>query len=208
MNFLHMNPYLRIAIGLTVIALLAIFGCRNNNSDSQETLTEEEIISYQKKGSDLASSTQKVLASNLVGAIEEGGAKNALEFCNIEAIPLTDSMSVELGAHIKRVTDQPRNPANQANEAELSYIQSVKKSLNKGAEVDPMIHSTNGKVTGYYPIITNQLCMQCHGSESSQIDEATLTKMKELYPEDEATGYSVGELRGIWVVEMKKGSEE
>jgi len=46
------------------------------------------------------------------------------------------------------------------------------------------------------------MCMQCHGSENEQIDNNTLAKINELYPDDKATGYGVGELRGIWVVEM------
>ena len=44
--------------------------------------------------------------------------------------------------------------------------------------------------------------MQCHGNPDSQIKDATLAKINQLYPADEATGYSEGELRGIWVVEM------
>ena len=199
-----MYPFLRIVIAITVIALLAIFGCRNNSSKTSETLSEEEIASYQKTGSHLATSTQKVLASNLINAIENGGPVNALAFCNIEALPLTDSMAVELETHIKHVSDRPRNSQNQANKDELAYIKKTKNQLREGQEVQPSIQSKNGSVTGYYPIITNQLCMQCHGSEGSQIDQTTLTKIKELYPEDKATGYSVGELRGIWVVEMEK----
>lgn len=203
---LLMNPYVRIGISLTIIALLAFLGCRNNNSKPQDPLSNEEAAAYQTKGSELASSTQKVLASNLIGTIQEGGAENALEFCNIQAIPLTDSMAVELKAHIKRVTDRPRNSGNKANETELAYIKSAQENLSEGSEVEPSIQLSGGKVTGYYPIITNQLCMQCHGSEGSEINEPTLTKIKALYPEDEATGYAVGELRGIWVVEMERDS--
>jgi hypothetical protein len=44
--------------------------------------------------------------------------------------------------------------------------------------------------------------MQCHGSENDQITQETLAKINELYSNDKATGYNVGELRGIWVVEM------
>ena len=201
-----MNTYFRLAIVLSVIASLAFFGCRNSNKKTSNHLSDEELSLYQKTGSDLAASTQKVLASNLVGTIQERGTLEALEFCNIQAIPLTDSMSVELEAHIKRVTDQPRNPNNLAGKSELEYIQTAKTALIEGKEITPSIQYSNGKVTGYYPIITNQLCMQCHGSEETQIDEQTLAKIKELYPEDKATGYDIGELRGIWVVEMKKNS--
>ncbi|MDR9417658.1 DUF3365 domain-containing protein [Gracilimonas sp.] len=201
-----MNIYLRFTISISVLVLLAFFGCKNSNNKLSKKLSSEEFSSYESTGSKLATSTQKVLASNLVVAIEENGVSEAIEFCNIQAIPLTDSMSVELEAHIKRVTDQPRNPNNLANESEMEYIQSAKTTLQNGQDVTPSVRQTNGTVTGYYPIITNQLCMQCHGNEGSQINDETLTKIKELYPNDKATGYEVGQLRGIWVVEMKKDS--
>lgn len=192
---------------LSVTITVSIFGCQNRESRSQKALTQDDISTYEKKGAELVGTAQKELASNLVGAIQEKGTEGALAFCNIQAIPLTDSMSVALKAHIKRVTDQPRNPANLANKSELEYIRTAKLALSEGKEVSPSVQYIDEKVIGYYPIITNQLCMQCHGKESSEIDDATLEKIKTLYPDDQATGYDVGELRGIWVVEMEEKSE-
>ena len=57
---------------------------------------------------------------------------------------------------------------------------------------------------GYYPIITNELCMQCHGQTGQQISPGTLAKITALYPNDKAVNYKVNQLRGIWVVEMKR----
>lgn len=202
-----MNTKLIRALLLSIIITVSIFGCQNRETRSQKTLSKDDISIYEKKGGELVEATQRELASNLVGAIQEKGTEGALEFCNIQAIPLTDSMSVALEAHLKRVTDQPRNPDNLANKSELEYIRSAKLDLSEGKEVSPSIQYINEKVTGYYPIITNQLCMQCHGKEGSQIDNATLEKIKTLYPDDQATGYDIGELRGIWVVEMEEQTD-
>lgn len=202
-----MNSNFLTVLLLSIVISASFFGCENRESSSEKTLSKEDLSAYKQKGGEFVEATQKVLASNLVGAIQEKRTEVALEFCNIQAIPLTDSMAVELQAHIKRVTDQPRNPDNLANESELEYIRSAKSDLSEGNEVTPAIHYANGKVIGYYPIITNQLCMQCHGNENSQINQATREKIKTLYPDDQATGYDVGELRGIWVVEMEEQSE-
>jgi hypothetical protein len=48
------------------------------------------------------------------------------------------------------------------------------------------------------------MCLQCHGIPNNQILPTTLSKIKELYPTDKATGYGENELRGIWVIEMDK----
>jgi Protein of unknown function (DUF3365) len=59
-------------------------------------------------------------------------------------------------------------------------------------------------MTGYYPILTNAMCLQCHGKPNVDISITTLDKIHALYPDDRATGYVVNELRGLWVVEMDK----
>jgi hypothetical protein len=199
-----MRPLLILLTPVILFSSLIFVGCSGNNEGKgkEVTLTETERIEYMEKGQQLAIETQKVLGSNLVKAINEDGPINALVFCNIQAHPLTDSMATALKAHITRVTDQPRNQDNAANEDQLTYISAAKQKLAVGEELRPEISVKDGKVTGYYPIITNQMCMQCHGSENDQITQETLAKINELYPNDKATGYNVGELRGIWVVEM------
>jgi len=198
-----MKPFLSL-LTILLFASLILLGCNDKNEDTRKEvlLTEAKRSDFKAKGMQLAGETQKVLGSNLMKAINEGGPVNALEFCNINAYPLTDSMATALKAHITRVTDQPRNPENAANDSQLTYIASAKQKLAAGKKVDPELSVIDGMVTGYYPIITNQMCMQCHGSENEQIDNNTLAKINELYPDDKATGYGVGELRGIWVVEM------
>ncbi len=52
--------------------------------------------------------------------------------------------------------------------------------------------------------MTNQMCMQCHGETNTEVLTNTLSKINTLYPDDKAMGYKVGELRGIWVVELNK----
>jgi len=36
-------------------------------------------------------------------------------------------------------------------------------------------------------------CLKCHGE---QLDPAVQARIKELYPDDKATGYKTGDLRG------------
>lgn len=169
----------------------------NSNDDIS---TDQFFLSL---GSDLALKTQGVLGKKLKDAINTSGPEQALSFCSAQAIPITDSTSLASHAMAKRVTDKNRNPNNKANASELEYIHHVKQELAKGSAAKPkLIKTTNGH-TVYYPIITNQFCLQCHGNTKSDIAESTLQKIKELYPEDNATGYQSGELRGIWVINME-----
>ena len=117
---------------------------------------------------------------------------------------MIDAVASSNNVSIKRVTDKPRNPVNQANEMELDYITISKEVLAKGRKVEPKVQEFDEKVLCFYPIMTNQMCMQCHGNPVTDIQSETLTKIDELYPNDMARGYSSDQLRGVWVVEMDK----
>lgn len=154
-------------------------------------------------GLDYALSTKKILGQNLMGTIQNKGTLEAVAFCNIQAMPLTDSMSTVHNAFIKRVSDKARNPKNKANLEELKYINLFKSQIAVNQEVKPAIIETHDKIQFYYPITTNTMCLQCHGKETDVKSEVK-TKLVSLYPNDLAYGYSENEVRGIWSIEFKK----
>ena len=167
-------------------------------------LPKRSTTNYLKKGKEIALGTKAVLGKNLLTAIKTKGTDKALAFCNEKAIHLTDSMSVELNAKVKRVSDKNRNPNNLANADELAYINEAKSALKTNGKAKPKIQEVGDKVIGYYPIVTNKMCMQCHGNPEMDIDTKTFEIIKKRYPDDKAIGYTINELRGIWVIEMEK----
>jgi cytochrome c553 len=158
-------------------------------------------------GKELALKTKSVLGKNLMKAINSQGTEHALSFCSTRALHLTDSVAQTLNASIKRVSDQNRNPKNNANTDELRYIKSVKALIARGDEPKPTITEKNGKMIGYYPILANQMCLQCHGQPNKDVKSGTLAKIMSLYPNDKALGYESGDLRGIWAVSFDKKSQ-
>lgn len=161
------------------------------NAPSKE-LTKEDF----KK---IAEETKKNLVGNLTKQITENGAEKALEFCNINAIPLTQKLEVENGVAIKRVSDRNRNPENLANETELKIIEQFKTQLAKKEE----LKATMKNGVFYAPIVTNTMCLQCHGTENKDIKPEVLAKIKMLYPKDKAISYKENELRGLMVINKK-----
>ncbi|WP_299392142.1 DUF3365 domain-containing protein [uncultured Gelidibacter sp.] len=168
------------------------------------TLTNVDTLSYADRGLKYALNTQAVLGNNLMKAIESSGTSGALTFCNIKAYPLTDSMAKLEKVNLKRITDKPRNPDNQANAAELEHIETYKEIIANQELPNPVISESGGKVLVYYPILTNSMCLQCHGKPNKNIASSTLSKLKILYPEDKAIGYGVNEVRGLWSVTFNK----
>jgi len=170
----------------------------------QQAQTSFEDLPYGERGLKYALTTKAVLGKNLMGTIQKKGTLEALEFCNVRAYPLTDSMAVVHNAGIKRVSDKPRNPKNKANSEELEYIKTFKTLVASEKEISPIVKETEDDVNVYYPIVTNSMCLQCHGKPETNIKPDVLKTLTLLYPEDKAKGYSENQVRGIWNVSFKK----
>tara|TARA_R110002050_G_scaffold54057_1_gene122627 strand:+ start:2801 stop:3748 length:948 start_codon:yes stop_codon:yes gene_type:complete len=173
---------------------------KGSKSQPKGQVDEVEIV---KKGESIALQTKKVLGKNLMAAIAEGGSAYAVDFCNLKAINLTDSMGEQLNARVKRVSDKNRNSNNAASPEELTFINKFKDMLTqKETPTGELVKRADG-YRGIYPIITNQMCLQCHGEVGTDIADLTLDRIQALYPDDLALGYKMNELRGIWVVDFQ-----
>ncbi len=166
--------------------------------------TTKEPASLEDKGLEIALSTKAQLGKNLMGKIQKDGTLEALSFCNVKAYPITDSMATVYQASIKRVSDKYRNPKNKASQTEIGYIKTFQREIDQGKSPRSIVDTTSGMVRFYYPIVTNSMCLQCHGIPNETIEKETFAKIKQLYPSDLAIGYDVNQVRGIWSISFEK----
>ncbi len=193
-----MKAQIILTLAIVAVSLLFTSGCMGDAKEKKEA----DAKAFEEKGLKIVNSTKSHLVTNLMKAMAEYGTAGAVEFCSVHAITLTDSIAEAHDAKIRRVTDRPRNPANQANETELAYINLLKSKTEKQEALTPSIQIVDGKMTGYYPIQTAKMCLQCHGTVGMDIMPETAAKIASLYPDDKATGYGENQLRGLFVVEM------
>ncbi|TYB80371.1 DUF3365 domain-containing protein [Bizionia gelidisalsuginis] len=177
----------------------------NDQKPSKHKLKENfDTLPYGERGLKYALATKAVLGKNLMGTIQRKGTIEALAFCNEQAYPLTDSMSVVYNASIKRVSDKPRNEKNRTRGKELEYINAFKNDIKNHKEPVPIVAELENSIQVFYPITTNVMCLQCHGKPTDDIKTPILKKIRELYPNDKAIGYGVNEVRGLWNVTFDK----
>jgi hypothetical protein len=139
-----------------------------------------------------------------MGKMQKEGPVAALKFCNERAYPLTDSMATVHNAKIKRVSDKARNPRNKANAQEMEHIAFFKDKIRANEVYEPIVIE-NGDYTHFYaPIVTNDMCLKCHGKPTVDIGSEVVSILNERYPEDAANGYSTNEVRGIWSITFQK----
>ena len=190
----------KIKVFIFIALGILLFSCNKKSKEETTVISEESKEILQK----YALETKGVLGKNLMNAINTQGTEKAIEFCSTKAIVLTDSMSIAFNASIKRVSDKPRNPINMANDNETAFINELKQKISKGEKMTPKFTESDGKITGYFPIETNAMCLQCHGSKDLDIKPNVLKKIAQLYPKDQATGYKENQIRGIFVVTQNK----
>ena len=174
---------------------------RNRNAHNVELLTAADYLMH---GQQIAMRTKSELGNNLKRALQAGGPTSAIEFCSERAVPIANEMSARLNASIRRVSDRPRNPGNAAVNSELDYITAAQSTLAAGITPEPAVQEIDERMVGYYPIVTNGMCLQCHGSPGVNIAEETLNALQAIYPNDKAVGYRESQIRGIWVIAMDK----
>jgi len=194
------------SISLNIFLVVLVFSnCENStkktSKDNTNSLSQQD---YLKEGKEIAMAAKAILGKNLITAIEAGGTAGALAFCNERALLLTDSTSNALDAKMERVSDRNRNSANAASKSELAYIHQAKQDVIRSGSAEPMLREINKEMVGYYPIMTNALSLKCHGDPNKDIDDETLSLIKDKYPNDKAVGYLPNKLRGMWVITMDK----
>lgn len=177
-----------------ILALaLGTISCNENASIHVEEISPAKTIDYEHIGDSLTTNAQAVLLSNVAGAIQNGGFAHAVDFCNLRATLLTDSLSSE-SFTISRISEKNRNPKNAASEMELNILQ------NFTTENNHTLVENDGKHIYYKAIrIGMPICLKCHGTPETLDTEAS-KMISDRYPNDKATGYKEGDLRGSWKV--------
>lgn len=180
-------------------SLFAIAACNNTPKTSTWDATP-----YRERGLEIAGITQTTMSTQLKKALEEGGVPNAVQYCNLAAYPIADSLSKIHNATIRRVTDKPRNPNSAMTAHEQEIFNQFQSQWNGSQQVAPIVEQLqNGEVAFYAPIGIQALCTKCHGKLGETLMPEDYAVIQQLYPEDQAIGYSEGDLRGMWSIVMK-----
>lgn len=146
------------------------------------------------------------LKRTLLAAVEEGGPPNAIDVCRTKAPSIAESMSTD-GWTIGRTAPRVRNTGNAANSWQRRGLEQLQQRLASEDGADPNalewheVVEADGARTLHYmrAIPMGGLCLGCHGPADG-LDAAVKEQLATLYPDDQATGFAVGELRGAFVV--------
>jgi hypothetical protein len=141
----------------------------------------------------------------LLGVLQEeigkGGFDGAIAACRDFAPRLAAEASAETGWAIRRVSLRNRNPKAVPDAWERAALEAFDQRAGAGEvpaaiETSAIVGSGSTREFRYMKALpTQELCLACHGLPEN-IDPAVRARLEELYPQDQATGYRVGEIRG------------
>lgn len=173
--------------------------CTQQPAPAQAGLMPEAAL---QAGDSIAMQAQKTLVGALMKQLNEQGSTAALSFCNVHAIPLTDSLSRRFKCHIQRISEKNRNPDNApATDQDRAVLQQYSEQHGAGQPLKSVVKTEQGKPVCYKPImVAMPACLQCHGTPGADISSETAQLLGEKYPADRATGYKQGDFRGAWKI--------
>lgn len=134
------------------------------------------------------------LVDALTGALEEGGPDTAIAICRDQAPRIAAELSVN-GIRMGRTSHRLRNPAN----APESWVEPLLAAYLEDPEnTQPRAVRLDDSTIGYVePIYAMSFCLSCHGPS---IEPALQETIQTLYPDDQATGFRMHDVRGLfWV---------
>jgi Protein of unknown function (DUF3365) len=190
-----MRKALRIRAA-SVAAILAI----SATATAGDSPASSDALTMEARG--IAAQFSEKLKSQLVSAMKAEGPVKAIEVCNVAAPAIAGEVSTG-GWRVGRTSLKLRNAKNKPDAWETQTLELFEAEKAKGIDPSKLerldIADINGVRTFRYmkAISTAEPCLTCHGSE---VKEPVKAKLAELYPEDQATGFKAGDIRGAFTL--------
>jgi hypothetical protein len=143
------------------------------------------------------------LKGELQATIETGGPIHAISVCNVRAAEIATDLSTPGQWSVGRTSHRVRNPSNVPDAWEAGVLEEFRLRAAagdplKGMEIVERFQDDGGTTYRYMKAIpVGQVCLTCHGTD---IDPELKAEIDGFYPNDQAIGFALGELRGAFTV--------
>jgi hypothetical protein len=167
-------------------------------------IVPEEMTDAQKAQHERCLAAVNSLASEMMGelmaALDSGGPAEGIAVCQGKAPQVAAQVAEAYGLDIGRTSFALRNTSNAAPPwAEKLVAERVGEPV--------FLAGPAGELGALLPIRLKAECQMCHGPAEAIADDVR-SAIAEYYPEDRATGFAAGDLRGWFWVEVPAGATE
>jgi hypothetical protein len=148
---------------------------------------------------------QQALLARLKAAMDSGGPAAAVEVCRTDARAIADEVARKQGIALGRTSHRLRNSANAPRPWARAIVDGsagAKMSAEKLRTID-----LGDRVGVLRPIGTAEACTRCHGRDE-EVRRNIGGTLATAYPDDRATGFTPGDLRGWFWAEVPKTARQ
>lgn len=198
---------MRFTFSITLcLAAATLVGCGSKTPTQSSQLKDSDdpdvVVSEEAKAQAIAAKNELFgkLSGRLMEVMQAEGPVKAIEVCSTEANEIASSVSEQLGVKIGRTSLKLRNPKNQPPEW-------AKKLFEKKPHEPQFANVSKGTTGALLPIKLQTKCLMCHGPVESLVPGVS-EQLAKLYPDDQATGFQEGDLRGWFWVEVPSQTDQ
>lgn len=187
-----------------VVLVVAACGGESDVPDAAWTALPETALAapQQQQYADAVAARDELfqdLSGALTQALMEKSTAEAIDVCRDQAPAIARRVSETRGVRIGRTAHRLRNPGNVPPDWARPFVEERR-------EETAIVSHTDGRLGVLTPIRLKLGCLQCHG-EAASLDADVRAAIEAHYPEDEATGFEQGDLRGWFWVEVPAPQE-
>jgi hypothetical protein len=164
-----------------------------------------------REAQQVAKELVSTLGAALKQALSESGPEAAISVCRDTAPLIANSLSRRTGWKVGRVSLKVRNPLiGQPDAWEQKILQRFDYEAAGGASAAKLVAAEivtepQGEYFRFMKALpVKPLCLTCHGTERT-IPESVQIRLAKEYPNDAATGYAAGQIRGAVSIKRKLG---
>ncbi len=196
------NP-IKLALVFAVLAIAGLGWAARESSARQQAVPSTEPALKEARQVTVKLTDQ--VRGLLMKELEKGGFEGAADVCANVAQKITRDFNKKSGHYVRRISLGYRNP----NDAPDAYEQKLLEDFDRQngektlvAEHYEVVTEQGRQFLRYLkPIVAGKMCLNCHG----QLDEIlprVRTILQRHYPDDKATGYREGDVRGAVSVKI------
>jgi cytochrome c556 len=186
------------------LSVAMLLGAMGASAWAADDVQPQEVEAARKVVQEFAGKLGGVLKQQL----EAGGPEMAISVCKQVAPALAAEYSRD-GRLVKRVSLKPRNQTLGTPDVwEAQVLREFDRGVSEGKAAAEMEHAAviedaDGRWFRYMkPIPVQPMCLQCHGQQE-QIGANVKALLAKEYPDDRATGYGVGMIRGAFSIRQR-----
>lgn len=180
--------------------MMSVIAAENSKEKAQAQAKAQSArsLKFLQEAQSFLTPVKKAFMAEMQQGLKKG-PYNAVDVCHLKAPHLSEGKKADK-FDFGRTSHKIRNEKNAATDKWLVKAIDDYKSSSAKKPRFPQVYAVDTDKYAYVePIYIKPVCLQCHGELKGSVKK----RISSLYPKDQATGFKLGEFRGLFWIKQK-----